>query len=144
MSIQSSITSALGAVETSLLRVGTALKPHTATPAAEDLNEIKSPVKESAETQKPEKTAPQAATVPGAPETNAAAEIITNGNITAGAIAQGRVQAKQQQLAASRSGGGNRLQELRERKRAAQKELLAIKHEERTTKYTSKKKGGGI
>lgn len=143
MSIQSSITSALGAVETSLLRVGTALKPHTAAPSAEDSNESESPVKESAETQKPEKTAPQAATVAGSPEMNAAAEIITNGNITAGAIAQGRVQAKQQQLAASRS-SGDRLQELRERKRAAQKELLAIKHEERTTKYTSKKKGGGI
>ena len=129
MSIQSSINSALGSVEQTLLRAGTVLK----TPGIEPENKEQPEGTEQEE--QPREPMP-------AQPINPAEQIITQGNITAGAIASGRVQAKQQQMTAAKSTSSDRLAELRERKAAARKDVRKIKSEERQIRRQLEKGGG--
>lgn len=129
MSIQSSINSALGSVEQTLLRAGAVLR----TPDTEP-EDKKQPEGTEQEWQPREP-------MPAQP-INPAEQIITQGNITAGAIASGRVQAKQQQMTAAKTTSSDRLAELRERKAAARKDVRKIKSEERQIRRQLEKGGG--
>ena len=136
MSIQSSVNSALGSVEQTLLRAGTLLKTPEAEPETGEEEKTPAAKESTAPEQKTKKEASEAAT-------NPAAQVIANGNMTAGAIAAGRVQAKQQQIIAAKSTSADRLAQLREMKAAARKDVRKIKSEERQIRRQLEKEGGG-
>lgn len=136
MSIQSSVNSALGSVEQTLLRAGTLLKTPEAEPEAGEEKKTPAAKESTAPEQKTKKEASEATT-------NPAAQVIANGNMTAGAIAAGRVQAKQQQIVAAKSTSADRLAQLREMKAAARKDVRKIKSEERQIRRQLEKEGGG-
>ena len=138
MSIQSSINSALGSVEQTLLRAGTVLKTPGTEPENKQLDE-RAKTKTTEETEQQEQ---QGELMPTQAAKNPAEQIITQGNLTAGAIASGRVQAKQQQMTAAKSTSADRLAQLRERKTAARKEVKKIKGEERWIRRQLEKGGG--
>lgn len=148
MSIQASINQALSSVELALLRTGAVPTskreyvgedageaPETAQ-AAEAKKTGEEPTNGTAEQQTSQNEASEAAT-------NPAAQVIANGNMTAGAIASGRVQAKQQQIIAAKSTSADRLAQLREMKAAARKDVRKIKSEERQIRRQLEKEGGG-
>lgn len=128
MSIQSSINSALGSVEQTLLRAGTLLK----TPGIEPEDKQPEGTEQEGQPREP---------IP-AQTINPAEQIITQGNLTAGAIASGRVQAKQQQMTAAKTTSSDRLAELRACKAAARKDVRKIKSEERQIRRQLEKGGG--
>lgn len=102
MSIQASINQALSSVELALLRTGavpTSKREYVDENAGEAPEEAKDPETKKANADPTNDTAEQQTSQNEAPEaaTNPAAQIITNGNMAAGAIASGRVEARQQQ-----------------------------------------------
>jgi hypothetical protein len=140
MSIQSSINAALGTIEMTMLRTGLLGKDQKKTPEGETPTTGEQPKAPEAPAQEQQPAPePQAEPTPSA----SAADIITNGNMTAGAIASGRVQAKQMQIQKAKGTSADRLKELQQRKAAARKDIRKVKSEERQIRRQLEKEGGG-